>query len=211
MKTKLFFIILLIALCITSASAVTVTNSRYRGSISAGGQDSFFMVLKSDTPAEIGIPLVVSMDSGNCSEWVTPDTKSIKLTSEGVPVTAKISVPVDSYNGNYLCRVSYMAPAQGMIQSELQVPFSITVKGGKDAPEPVITTPITTIQTPTVTIQAKVPVQIPFVAQVAPKEPTAEIPIVWLMGGFMIVYIIGGILGAAFIVVLIVDYRRGKK
>jgi len=162
------------------------------------------MTLKSDTLAEKGIPLVVSTD-GNCSDWVTTDISKIRLSDTGVPVTASVNVPTSAYNGDYRCVVQYTAPPAGMVQSRIEVPISISVSGGKDAPPAVITTVATT---PTEAPTIKAPVQ--EVAPIEPptlKAPSYEPEIPFTTYGL----VIAGVLAVVFVIVMVYDIRRGKR
>ena len=201
MNKPIFLIsfLLILSVLINQAQGITVLNSRYSSGLSAGEQDAFVMTLKSDTPAEEGIPLMVSMDSGTCSEWVKLDTKEVLLTSTGTPVTASITVPKNAVNGYHLCYAEFTAPSGGMIQSQLGVPFSINTSGGVVAP---ITEAPTVISTP-------LPSNVPEM-----KAPLQEIPVPDYIPDMPFTFygVIGaGCLSVLFAVVIIYDGMRSKR
>ena len=142
MKALYFFTAVLITALVLPVSGATVENSIYATALTPGARDSFTMTMKADTPDEIGTPLTVGMDGGDCSQWVRLDTAGITLDSTGAPVTAVIDVPIDAVNGFHRCAVQYTAPSNGMITARIEVPFKIDVTGGTDpAPAPVAAVP----------------------------------------------------------------------
>ena len=209
---KLFFSILITFIfCVSISQAVTVVNSRYSSSLSPGDRDTFTMTMKPDIPSEQGLLLTTGMDTGNCSGWVSLDKQGVKLVSAGTPVKASISVPSDATNGLHRCYAQFTGPQVGMVSSQIAVPFSITVKGGKDAPKipaPAISTPTTSIAKATVTIEARAPVQepIPLSLKSDEVEPTGK-----PAPSFPVYPVLIAVLIGVFGVVMIYDYRRGRR
>jgi hypothetical protein len=195
---KLFFSFLMILIiCVNFSQAVTVVNSRYSSSLSAGSSDSFTMTMKPDIPSEQGIMLTTGMDTGNCSDWVTLDKTGIKLVSAGTPVKASISVPSDATNGLHRCYAQFTAPQVGMVSSQIAVPFTIVVTGGK---QPTIAPTIAQVTSAAPTMKA--PIEERAVVAVEPQPasgPAPALPYLW---------IVGGILAMAFIITMIYDWRR---
>ena len=142
--------------------------------------------------------LTTGMDTGNCSEWVTLDKTGIKLVTTGTPVKASISVPSDATNGLHRCYAQFTAPQVGMVSSQIAVPFTIVVTGGK---QPTIAPTIAQVTSAAPTMKA--PAQEPLVPTLAQVElvsgPAPSIPYLW---------IVGGILAMAFVITMIYDWRR---
>jgi len=203
-------------------SAVTVTNSKFSDSISAGSSASFTMSLSPDIAQEIGIPLTVSMDGGACSPWVSTSTQKVTLTTQSTPVTAQIQVPTTAINGAYACRVQYTSPPSGMVQSRIEVPISLSVTGGKTAPV-VVTAPISSGSggisaqqpVPAVTVTAKPTVastqaantQAPVVVETTAPAPIPQPP----TGMGFFAAMVATALVVLFAAVIVFDTKRGGK
>lgn len=194
----------MLIICSFPVSATTVINSKYSGTISAGDTVTFPMTIKADNGNETGIPLTVTKGGGSLCQWVTLDKTTFKQSSEGTPITAKITVPAGADNGEYQCSVQYTAPPSGMFTARIEVPLTVTVKDGQiPAASPTAAPAIE--QTAKSTINA--PVQqheIPVIKATPEEEDIAGIPIVYFT-------ITAGIIACVFVIVLIYDYRRGKK
>jgi hypothetical protein len=190
----IFLLYLVLILIISSqAHALTVSNSKYSTELMPGSTDAFTMTLNPDNSGEIGIPLTVGMDEGNCSGWVTPDKTGITLSSGDSVIKASIAVPVDARNGLYKCYVQYTTPPKGTVRSQIQVPITVIVGGGEEAPAPVPTIQERTTLT-------------------APVNQAPPVPEESFVTHNMIP--VGGVAGALFAVFGIVTYydiRRAKK
>jgi len=190
----LYFVLILIIS--SQAHALTVINSKYITELTPGSTDAFTMTLNPDNAGEIGIPLTVGMDEGNCSGWVTPDKTGITLSSGDSLIIASIAVPEDVYDGVYRCYVQYTTPSKSMVRSQLQVPVIITVSGGKEAPAPITTS------APAITVQAPAKEQ-----EIPVSNPDYQPELPFGFTGLILV----GCIGSSFIIVTVYDYRRGKK
>jgi hypothetical protein len=145
------FLLMLTALIVISpVSSATVTNSIHRVNLTPAQTDVFQFTFTPDRANEIGVPMKVSMDEGNCSNWVSVDVKSFNLTTSGTKITATTKVPSDVVNGYYVCTVVATAPAQGMVSMAIGVPLKINITGGKEpTPTPTQTNIVSHAETPT--------------------------------------------------------------
>jgi len=142
------------------------------------------------------------LTAGDCREWVQVDKESLNLIPDGVQVKASITVPTDAYNGNYRCAVTYTAPKAGIVTSQIEVPIKIAITGGKDAPVKITEAPTEAPVKPTGT-------QATLTAPVQPTDAPAgfpDMPFTTTAG-----MLIAGVIAVVFAVVVVFDYRRGKR
>jgi|SRR5208337_2299815 len=217
---SIFFFFLISCFLISGVSAVTVTGATFTDAMTPGQTISHTMNLKADTPAEIGKVFAVTI-AGNGAQWVTVDKASITISNDSAPVTATIHIPEDVSNGAYQANVLYTAPAGGMVQYQIHVPFHIVITGGTEptptpgaisqAPAEVTTTEeVTNVpqkQVQTVgTVSIKTPAPVTTTETAPTQEPTparADVPI-WT---FVIIGL--GVIGVIVLAVVLYSERRG--
>lgn len=199
---SIFYFFLISSFLISGVSAVTITGATFTDALTPSETISHTMNLKADNPAEIGKVFAITI-AGNGSQWVTVDKTSITVLNDSAPVTATVKIPNDAMNGAYQANILYTAPAGGMVQYQLRVPFHVTVTEGKE-PTPA---PIVTIIKPTLTSAAQITAPS---TQAAPVQQETTIPAGepapfngWFWIGIGII-----ILVVAFVVVALYDHYR---
>lgn len=169
MKKHIIFLLLIALLIIPiSVQAVTVKNSIFTATMSAGSSASFDMILSPDNGEDRIIFESIKASGDQCASWIKLNKTDMDFT-KSTPVNAAISVPKDAENGLHKCSITYTTPANGMIQTAIAVPIAINVRDGIEptaTPEPKITT-----------IQAKEPTasRTPYPIKTISK-PTAQAP-----------------------------------
>jgi hypothetical protein len=217
---KLFFSLALIAVLLcTGVQGATVTNSIYKNDfMSVGSSATFDSTFTPDNANEIGIPLTVSRD-GDCGLWLSPDKKVFNLTTTGTTIRTTIRIPSNAKMGSYECRVVYSSPISGMTRASIAVPYYLNVTNGTNGyreVEPVPTaTPVPEAPSEKLTAQETHAKAISTAMTSATTRTTEQAPNSEgkpdSIAGTTIAAGIAGLLIAAFAIVGIWDYRRGKR
>jgi hypothetical protein len=204
MKKSFFLLFVVCAVIVSGVSALTITPPRYNETVSAGSTVSFDVSLVSDNPSEKVIETVKT--TGDCSGWV--------VIQPGAPVPLPATfhvignIPDSATNGRTRCDISFAQPQSGQITMIIQMPITFNVSNGVN-PTPTPTATFTTV--PTTTIQTTIPTTTSTILPTTTRTPEQTPVPTHTHTGLPLdpAVILVSIIIAAFIIVVVYDYRRG--